>query len=39
VVATNCNAGVKELLCFAEIPDRDALWHWRNSQFAIRNPR
>jgi hypothetical protein len=37
VVATNCNAGVKELLCFAEIPDRDALWHWRcpdNPEFA-----
>ena len=29
VVATNCNAGVKELLCFNDVPDRDALWHWR----------
>jgi hypothetical protein len=29
VVATNCNGGVKEVLCFHEIPDRWALWHWR----------
>jgi hypothetical protein len=29
VVATNCNGGVKELLCFAEVPDRWALWHHR----------
>ncbi len=29
VVATNCNAGVKETLFFDTIPDRDALWHWR----------
>ena len=29
VVATNCNAGVKEVLCFADVPDRYALWHWR----------
>jgi hypothetical protein len=29
VVATNCNGGVKEILCFAEIPDRSALWHHR----------
>ena len=29
VVATNCNAGVKEVLCFDEVPDRYALWHWR----------
>jgi hypothetical protein len=29
VVATNCNGGVKEVLCFAERPDRDALWHRR----------
>jgi hypothetical protein len=29
VVATNCNGGVKEVLCFAEVPDRFALWHWR----------
>ncbi|MFT3928512.1 MAG: hypothetical protein QM778_38640 [Myxococcales bacterium] len=29
VVATNCNGGVKELLCFEEVPDRFALWHTR----------
>jgi hypothetical protein len=29
VVATNCNGGVKEVLCFADVPDRYALWHWR----------
>jgi hypothetical protein len=28
-VATNCNGGVKEVLCFDEIPARSALWHWR----------
>jgi len=29
VVATNCNGGVKEVLCFDELPDRLALWHAR----------
>src|SRR5262249_49910882 len=29
VVATNCNGGVKEVLCFADIPERAALWHHR----------
>ena len=29
VVATNCNGGIKEVLCFAEVPDRRALWHHR----------
>jgi hypothetical protein len=29
VVATNCNGGIKEVLCFAEVPPRYALWHWR----------
>ena len=29
VVATNCNGGVKELLCFDERPERYALWHRR----------
>lgn len=29
VVATNCNGGIKELLCFATVPDRGALWHHR----------
>jgi hypothetical protein len=29
VVATNCNGGVKEVLCFDCVPDRYALWHAR----------
>ena len=29
VVATNCNGGVKEVLSFAHVPDRWALWHSR----------
>lgn len=29
VVATNCNGGVKEVIAFAEVPDRWALWHHR----------
>jgi len=29
IVATNCNGGVKELLCFDRVPDRLALWHSR----------
>jgi hypothetical protein len=29
VVSTNCNGGVKELLCFDQVPDRWALWHHR----------
>jgi hypothetical protein len=28
-IATNCNGGVKEVLCFREVPSRSALWHWR----------
>jgi hypothetical protein len=28
-VATNCNGGVKEVICFDEVPTRSALWHWR----------
>jgi hypothetical protein len=28
-VATNCNGGVKEVLCFNDVPDRWALWHHR----------
>ena len=28
VVSTNCNGGVKELLCFDRVPDRWALWHY-----------
>jgi hypothetical protein len=37
VVATNCNGGVKEVLCFASAPERYALWHMRcpdNPEFA-----
>jgi len=36
VVTTNCNGGVKEVLCFASLPDRGALWHLRcpeNAEF------
>jgi hypothetical protein len=29
VIATNCNGGVKELLCFAEVPSRASLWSMR----------
>jgi len=29
VVATNCNGGVKEVLCFDAVPDRFALWKRR----------
>jgi hypothetical protein len=29
VVATNCNGGVKEVLCFGDAPARGALWHHR----------
>ncbi|EYF01413.1 hypothetical protein [Chondromyces apiculatus] len=29
VVATNCNGGVKEVLCFADLPARGALWKYR----------
>jgi hypothetical protein len=36
VVATNCNGGVKEVLCFAQLPERNALWRHRcpeNAEF------
>ncbi len=29
VVATNCNGGVKEILCFGSVPARGALWRHR----------
>lgn len=29
VVATNCNGGVKEVLCFSELPTYGALWKAR----------
>ena len=41
VVATNCNGGVKELLCFDDLPDRWALWHERcpdNPEFSGQLP-
>jgi hypothetical protein len=41
VVATNCNGGVKEVLCFASVPERGALWHHRcpdNAEFTGQLP-
>lgn len=29
VVATNCNGGIKEVLCFSEKPTQDGLWKAR----------
>ncbi len=29
VVSTNCNGGVKEIICLEDVPARDALWHAR----------
>jgi hypothetical protein len=29
VVSTNCNGGVKEVLCLQRVPDRYGLWHHR----------
>lgn len=29
VVSTNCNGGVKEVLCLEDVPEPDALWHAR----------
>ncbi len=37
VISTNCNGGVKEVLCFSSVPDRWALWHHRcpdNDEFS-----
>jgi hypothetical protein len=42
VLATNCNGGIKEVLCFDEVPDRWALWHFRcpeNPEFAGELPQ
>jgi len=42
VVATNCNGGVKEVLCLAERPEQTQLWHWRcpeNPEFSGPTPR
>ena len=36
IVATNCNGGVKEVLCLDELPTRGALWRYRcpdNTEF------
>lgn len=32
VIATNCNGGVKEVLCLAEMPERGGLWRRRCPQ-------
>ncbi len=29
LVSTNCNGGVKQVACFADVPTHDALWHER----------
>jgi hypothetical protein len=29
VISTNCNGGVKEIICLLDVPERDALWHAR----------
>lgn len=29
VVSTNCNGGIKQVLCLARVPERLGLWHWR----------
>lgn len=37
VIATNCNGGVKEVLCTAKVPSRGGLWRMRcpdNPEFA-----
>jgi hypothetical protein len=42
VVATNCNGGIKELLCFDALPTHGALWHRRcpdNAAFSGELPR
>jgi hypothetical protein len=41
IVATNCNGGVKEVLCLGEVPARAALWHGRcpeNPEFVGQAP-
>ena len=42
VVSTDCNGGVKEVLCLDEVPDRWGLWHFRcpdNPEFRGPHPR
>src|SRR4051812_12010133 len=37
VIATNCNSGVEEVICFDEPVDPSALWHFRcpeNAEFS-----
>ena len=29
IVCTNCNAGIKEIISFDQVPERWALWNWR----------
>ena len=38
VVSTNCNGGVKEILCLDSVPERDALWYARcpDGEFAAK---
>lgn len=41
VVATNCNGGIKEVLCFSALPERFGLWRMRcpaNSEFVGNEP-
>ena len=41
VVSTNCNGGVKEVICLADVPDRLGLWHLRcpdNPEFSGPTP-
>ena len=41
VVATNCNGGVKEVLCLADVPERGGLWKQRcpdNPEFVGQPP-
>ena len=41
IVATNCNGGIKELLCVAERPERMGLWQMRcpdNTEFRGKAP-
>lgn len=42
IIATNCNGGIKEVLCFEQLLDRYALWRARcpqNPEFSGELPR
>lgn len=42
VISTNCNGGVKEVLCLENVPERWALWNYRcpdNPEFEGEMPR